>query len=288
MVLFIMHEVLKFFKEIDIKLTEEELIDCFKADYSDAEVTEAREYIKSLGFDPKNFCTTGNQWLARIFSKGKQHEFDDKLRDAAVKIQGTFRNQGSFNAIIKLLYAVGFSLRDIVFTLYRLGFKGVALRTVRSHIENNKFEFERERLKFMELVDCAKATVFQELQEEIKNSEKKSALIYIDAINKLQEALEDVDPVIEITKWNRFTNQIEKMQARLNAMHGVEELRSATIQTASKITILKAAKNLEDGPDQEKLPDSAKTIEADGDVISPFKDGNDDKIINVPRQRLAS
>jgi hypothetical protein len=284
-----MHEVLKFFQDIDVKLTEEELKDLMKQDYSEEEVLEAREYIKSLGFDPRSFCTTGNQWLARIFSKAGQDKFDNSIRDAVVKIQATFRNQGPFNSIIKLFYSIGFSLRDIVFTLYRLGFKGVSLRTVRSHIEYNKFEFERERLKFMELIDCAKATVFQELQVEIKSAEKRTAEMYITAINKLQEALEDVDPVIEITKWNRLTKQIEHMQTKLNAMHGVDEIRSATIQTASKISLLKAAKSIEDGEgDKEKLPDGAKTIEADGDVVSPFNNKDDDKIINVPRQRLAS
>jgi hypothetical protein len=139
----------------------------------------------------------------------------------------------------------------------------------------------------MELVDCAKATVFQELQVEIKSAEKRSAMIYLQMLEKIQTALEEIDPVIETVKFNRYTKQIDELQKKLNAMHGIDELRTTTIQTASKISILKAAKSIEDGSNNPDALPNAKTIESEGEVISPFVD-KDDKIINGPRQRLAS
>lgn len=287
MVSLIMSEIEKFFKEIDVKLTEEELIDLFKQDISEEEVKEAREYLKSLGFDLKSFCTEGNQWIGKLFNK-RGHVFPEKVREAAVKIQSTFSAKGSFHNIIKLLYALGFSMRNIIFTIYRLGFKGISESIVRNHIIYNKYEFDRERLKFMELVDCAKATVFQELQAEIKSAEKRSAELYLDAIKKLQDALEDIDPIIESTKWNRITGQINKLQEKLNSMHGVEELRSATIQTAAKISLLKAAKEIEDGPKNLGDSPTGKMIEANGEVVSPFREDGDNKIIAVPPQQLCS
>lgn len=287
MVFFTMSDILEFFKNIEVKLTEEEMIECFKQDVTEEEVDQARAYIRSLGFDPKSFCTEGNMFLTKVFST-RQSQFSDEVRDAVLKLQATFRGKGPFHSLIKLLYGIGFSLRDITFTLYRLGFRGIGQRSIRTHINNNTYEFNQERLKFMELIDCAKATVFQELQAEIKASEKKSALIYLKALERLNTELEDTDPVIEETKWNRLTRSIDKLQAKLNSMHGIEELRSATIQTAAKITLLKSAKSIEDGPSgEEGKITNAKTIEGDGEIISPFTE-KDDKIISVPTQRLAS
>jgi hypothetical protein len=137
-----MSEILEFFKSIDVKLTEEEMIECFKNDVSEEEIKEAREYIKSLGFDPRSFCTEGNQFLTKVFAI-KDTKFGEEVREAVTKIQATFRSRGPFHSLIKLLYALGFSLRDITFTLYRLGFKGVAQRSIRTHINNNQYEFDR-------------------------------------------------------------------------------------------------------------------------------------------------
>lgn len=286
MVYFIMSEILEFLKSIEVKLTEEEMVECYKQDVSEEDVQKAKEYIKSLGFDPRSFCTEGNQFLTKVFAC-KGSEFGEKVREAVVAIQSTFRSSGPFHSLIKLLYSLGFSLRDITFTLYRLGFRGISQRSIRTHINNNNFEFEQERYKLMELVDCARATVFQDLQTEIKSAEKKSAEIYLRMIEKIQTALDEIDPVLETVKFNRYTKQIDALQEKLNSMHGIQELRSATIQTASKITLLKTAKSIEDGEGSKESLENAKTIEADGDVVSPFTE-KDDKIIIIPTQRLAS
>lgn len=286
MVLFIMSDILKFLSQLEIQLTEEELQDIKTQNVSDEEIQEAREYIKSLGFDLKSFCTEKNEWVSKIFNAKGTREHCEKLRESAVKIQRTFKRQGPIHDLLKMLWGFGWSERDIMFCIYRLGIRGIFFRSIKTHIANHLYEYNTERLKYMELIDCTKALVFQQLQTEIRDSEKKTAEIYIRAIKRLQDSLDEVDPVDEPTKFGRVTKQIEAMQARLNSMHGIEDIRKATVETASKITVLKAMKEIDLGEkDNSNNLTQGKVIE--GDVISPFSiiEG---KTTTVPFQQRAS
>lgn len=281
-------DVLKFFQSIHLKATEEELREIAKNNYTEEEVEEAKKFAESLGFDMANFCTEGNQWVRKLFGPHGERRYFDDIRNAAAKIRDAFSNfDSSFHSLIGMLYAIGFSQRDIILTIWRMGIRGIGENQIRKHVNANKFELERERLKFMELIQATKATVFQELQQEIRESEKKSALLYLKAINRLQEELEELDPVDEPSKYNRIVKQIDALQAKVNSMHCIDEFRKATVDTAAKISVLKAMKDIEkEGEASDGPPAPGKIIENEG-VVSPFS-SDDGKVIPIPRQQLAS
>jgi hypothetical protein len=279
-----MHEVERFFNKIHIKLTEEELVELYKHEVTDEEIKEAKDYLRSLGFDLKSFCTQGNQWLVKLFGQHGEKKYIDQIRDAAVKIQATFKGVASpFHTLLKTLYGLGFSQRDILFCIWRLGIRGIGENQIRSHLEYYRQEFENERMKNMELIQVAKAEVFQQLQAEVKAAEKRTAIILLKNINILQDELDIINPVDEPTKFGRITKQIEAIERRLNAMHGIDELRRATIDTAAKISILRAAKAIENEADPQKEDEQVPGIIGEAEIISPFNLSQDS--FSLPKQQ---
>lgn len=266
-----MQDIEKFFSRIHLKLTEEELTELYRYEVTEEEVKDAKAYLKSLGFDMRNFCTQGNQWLVKLFGPLGEKRYVDEIRDAATKIQNSFKGIASpFHQLLKTLYGLGFNQRDIIFCIWRLGIRGMGEHQIRKHLEYYRPEFEQEREKFMQLIEVAKAEVFQQLQEEVRAAEKRTAIILLKHIARLQEELEKIDPVDEPTKFGRLTKQIEAIERRLNAMHGIEELRRATIDTASKISILRAAKQIENESNPDKSEENIPGLITDMEIVSPF------------------
>lgn len=268
-----MSDILKFLKEIDIQLDPEQIRELQSFNFTDEERERAEEFLRDLGFDLQSFCTNGNHWLIRLF--GKPYDERHKVREAALLIQNTFRSPSPFNNLIKLLYGIGFSLRDINHTLYRLGFRGIPINTLQRHIADNNFEYQRERLKFMELIDSVKSSVFQEISEHVKAAERRTALIYLEQIKKLQDWLEkEGDPILEAAKFTRITKQIEALQRKINEMHGIDQLRTATIDAHKQIFIAKETKKIENEiPKMEDGKSSKGTIlEADSSIVHPFQE----------------
>ena len=159
--------------------------------------------------------------------------------------------------IIDTLYILGYANKRIMYCLWKLGYINISFRDYRKYIEQNRRRLEEETEKFMKELNEKRVSLFQEKQEDVLALETRNLKIYMAAIAKLQDALEndpEADVIIYPAKHGRLVKQIETLQAKIDKMHGITGKRDASIDINKTVTIEKMLKELKDAPpSQESL-----------------------------------
>jgi len=146
----------------------------------------------------------------------------------------------SQNELIKLLYILGYGEKQITFLLYDWGYKGFTIDQVATRIKKNKYEWNKEKEKFMEEIVEAKNSIFQVMRESVMDTERTTITIYLDKIKTLQEHLNSLDPIEDDQKFRSTVTKIERLQDLVKRSHGIDEMRVASIKVQSEIEIAKA------------------------------------------------
>lgn len=184
------------------------------------------------------------------------------------KLEATRRDIScsSLEEVIELLYTLGYSHKRIVFMVWEMGYDNINRSIVKKHIVKRRMELERKRREFMELIIKVKSEIFQDLFENIKETERKTAEIYLNKIKLLQDELEKLDPIAEPSKNGRIIRTIEFLQFKLNEMQGINDMRKATIEVNKEITIAREIHSIKNGHSpggQPALADSGKALSID-------------------------
>lgn len=173
----------------------------------------------------------------------------------------------SAEEIIELLYIVGYSHKRIIFLLWEWGFDNINRKIVATHLVRKKFDLKRKRLQFMELITNTKDSIFQDIKSEVMDRERKTADIYLEAIDKLQEALALLDPVKDRLKFVGMSATIDSLQSKLNEYNGIDLARKETIKSHGAVMTAKRIKELESDKPPNLEEQHSKTIEAQSNVL---------------------
>lgn len=144
--------------------------------------------------------------------------------------------------IIKLLYILGYGEKQITFLLYDWGYKGFNVDQVRTHINKQKTNWNKEKEEFMAEIVNAKNSIFQLMRESVMDTERTTITIYLEKIQVLQDVLSKTDPIEEDQKFRSIVTKIERLQDLCKESHGIKEWRHASIEVESKIAIAKGTK----------------------------------------------
>jgi hypothetical protein len=261
-------DILKELLNLKIELTPEELKDITCDIPTEDEKALYLGRIKAMGF--RGFGDlTGISANAARFLYGFVQNGD--IANIVSRISTAWNSYG-IRKVICALYAIGFNWPEIARILFKMGFRNFTDNIVRHTIVRHRYELDKERLKFMELIDSAKQSVFQEIAAEVKATELATAKIYLKAIKAYQDKLDTLDPIIEPTGFSKYSRMIEDLQRKLNAMHGIDAMRVASVDVTAKIALARGLKEVEkefNGNGSQASPTSGRLVEDDHED-SPF------------------
>ena len=158
----------------------------------------------------------------------------------------------SHKEIIKLLYILGYSEKQITYMCYEYGYRNFTIDQIRTHIKKQKTQWNKEKEEFMNEIVEAKNSIFQTMRQSIMDTERTTINIYLDKIKILQDALANLCPINDSSKFKATVNHIEKLQGLVKEAHGIDKLREASIDVEAKIAIARGSK--EDDKKDEPLP----------------------------------
>lgn len=134
--------------------------------------------------------------------------------------------------LIDFLYIFGYSLKRIIFILFRLGYINWNRRDIQKYINRNSYRLKKERQETIDTLNGAVNSVFQNMKASVMKTEEDTLHIYLNDIKKLQLAIKSIDIVEEPSKYNRFSKMIDDLTEKVKNMHGIDALREATIDIA--------------------------------------------------------
>jgi hypothetical protein len=131
--------------------------------------------------------------------------------------------------LIDFLFFFGYSLKRMIFILFSQGYVNWNRRDIQNYIRRNHFRLNKERQKVIDTLNNAVNSVFQDMKASVMEAEKETLHMYLNNIKELQLALKDISPVTEPTKYTKFSRMIDDLTKKVKGMHGIDELRQATI-----------------------------------------------------------
>jgi hypothetical protein len=155
--------------------------------------------------------------------------------------------------IVSSMYAMGYSFKRILYALFKFGYKNWNKESLLRWMDNNRKNLTAAREKFMGELSKAAEQVFQDRKEEVMACERETLNIYLSAAKKLQEQLNKIDVTEEPRVWGRVSNQLADIQRKINAMHGIDGLRSAAIEVSKVKAITREKRKTELGLFDEEL-----------------------------------
>jgi len=199
----------------------------------------------------------GNFGHVNVYNKAN---YDSGLLDKLEELRSNIPAKG-ISEIIDILYTVGYGFKALTYLLYRYGYDGATSRQIRTYIQSHRVELDRKREEFMNGLIAAKKDIYQVYELQVKEAEGATIKIYLEKIKKLQDELIETCPVQEPAKFKRLIGTLDALQDRINAAHGIDDLRKAYIVAETQIAI-----NQSKEKSTKELPNAnVRTIEAGAD-----------------------
>lgn len=219
------------------------------------------------GFDHKNCYTLDN------YRNGTLHALETTRRRIGID---------TMQKLIDYYFILGYSNKRIIYALFEAGYDNFSRRLVDNYLYKNRVRLMNERKKLMDEISRISDTVFQDMKASVMVSEKKTLEGYLKNIEEIQKALESISPVDEPAKYKKFSGMLDDLHKKVNAMHGIDEQRKATIDLNKSIHILNHQRKLASGFSDNLLKaeadkEEARTIEATRDVSNT----TNGKVINA-------
>jgi hypothetical protein len=92
----------------------------------------------------------------------------------------------------------------------------------------------------------AQQEIFQDMRAEVMAVEKRNLTILLKNLELLNDKLETLDPIDNISEFNTVIKQIERLEKRLKDSHGLDELRRSFIKANEQIVIAEGLKRVEE------------------------------------------
>ena len=152
----------------------------------------------------------------------------------------------SINDCIKFLYILGYGEKQITYLLFDWGYFGYTLNQVSYYIRRHKVAWEEEKEKLIMELAKAQQEIFQDMRAEVMAVEKRNLTILLKNLELLNDKLEALDPIDNISEFNTVIKQIERLEKRLKDSHGLDELRRSFIKANEQIVIAEGLKRVEE------------------------------------------
>lgn len=164
----------------------------------------------------------------------------------------------SAKELIKLLYILGYGEKQTTYLLYTWGYNSFTINQVASYIKSNYWRWNKEKEELMKQLEEAKNKIFQQMTDELMASERRTIEILLQKKDRLNEKLEQLDPIDNKDEFNICMRQIERIEKKINEAHGVNDLRKSLVKMNEELVIHKGKKSIDDGTDNnERLIDTS-------------------------------
>lgn len=127
-----------------------------------------------------------------------------------------------------------------------------------NYLYKNRVRLVNERKKLMDEISQMSDTVFQDMKASVMIAEKKTLEKHLKDIEEIQKALDKVSPIDEPTLWKKYNKMLEELHRKVNAMHGIEEQRKATIDLNKSVHMLNHQRKLAAGFSDDLLKKQAE------------------------------
>lgn len=244
-------------------LQKAELLDRFKKTDS----SESERFLKKHGvnFQLHLECLSKD-------SKFLKHPMLEKVRALS-----EINKRSVINEFIEALYIVGCGINDIIYHLYRAGYKQLEPWQIAEVLKLRKYRLNVLRKQFMADVTKVKQSVFQNFKDEVMEVEADTLKVMLHRMHEYQEKLlstpafikrpvkdDDGDNVYDengdqvfIEKPNPMIKSILEMiksfQDQMNACHGIQEFRTAQVDLQAKIELARVNQELKDQGQQKRF-----------------------------------
>lgn len=178
----------------------------------------------------------------------------------------------SMHSIIDYYYTLGYSKKRILFALFQFGFENFYNRQVDTYIHKNRHRLNTARQNLMNELEMVSKGVYQQMQSQVMESEKRTLEQIMRNIRQLQDELETVNPSTEFKKLERIHSMIEKLEKRAKEMNGIDALRRITEETAKAEEVGKVARSLGEGYHDARLKELAEKRHAENPVPGTSRD----------------
>lgn len=195
------------------------------------------------GFDHKNCYTLDN------YRNGTLHALEMTRRRISID---------SMYKLVEYYFILGYSNKRIIFALFEAGYENFSRRMIDNYLYKNRVRLVNERKKLMDEISQMSDTVFQDMKASVMIAEKKTLEKHLKDIEEIQKALDKVSPIDEPTLWKKYNKMLEELHRKVNAMHGIEEQRKATIDLNKSVHMLNHQRKLAAGFSDDLLKKQAE------------------------------
>jgi len=168
--------------------------------------------------------------------------------------------------LIDFLFIFGYSIKRIIYILYTQGYVDWHRRDIQNYINRNHFRLKKERQDLIDQMNDEIQGVFQKMKASVMKAEERTLNLYLSSIKTLQDKLVGVDPVEEFALHNRLCKQIATLQDKVNNMHGIEQLREASIDISKDKEKLKSKRAIDLGLLDDSIKETHQTLPSSRDV----------------------
>lgn len=233
---------------------EGELDDLIKIlDDDDEENYRKWQHLRDLASDKYDFSGFDhiNCYTRENFASGVLEALENTRRRLSIT---------TAEKLIDFLFIFGYTLKRICYIMFTQGYVNWNRRDVQNYINRNGYRLKTQRQELIDQMNQAVDGVFQKMKASVMKAEEGALNIYLRDIKRIQEALSKLDPVDESAKYNRLRKMMDELIDKTKSMHGIEELRKASIDISVHKEKKKADKTLELGFLDEHLREEAQQL----------------------------
>ena len=151
-------------------------------------------------------------------------------------------NSGGLSLVtrhIDFLAFLGLNAKEIFYTIYTFGYRNITFEKINEYLASivPRRRINKIKKEFIQEMELLQKDIFQEMSSEVMAQEKKYLEGLLSKLPDLYKELEELDPIMEPTKWNRVNKLITDILEKCKAMHGIELYRENTVKAQAAIAV---------------------------------------------------